>query len=111
MAEEAATSAELPFEIFSERNPLMQQVAQLAEQVREQRRPAAPDNPLLHWQALVSDGIIQALDGYRDLRDSNLEKIFLAIYDSPVVQAMVGVGADGRAAAAAAAAWIRSASR
>jgi hypothetical protein len=26
--------AELPFEIFSERNPLMQQVAQLAEQVR-----------------------------------------------------------------------------
>ena len=39
--------AELPFEIFSERNPLMQQVAQLAEQVREQRQPAAPDNPFL----------------------------------------------------------------
>ena len=38
--------AELPFEIFSERNPLMQQVAQLAEQVREQRQPASPDNPL-----------------------------------------------------------------
>ena len=84
--------AELPFEIFSERNPLMQQVAQLAEQVREHRQPAAPDNPLLHWQALVSDGIIQALDGYRDLRDRNLEKIFLAIYDSPVVQSMLGVG-------------------
>ena len=84
--------AELPFEVFSERNPLMQQVAQLAEQVREHRQPAAPDNPLLHWQSLVSDGIIQALDGYRDLRDRNLEKIFLAIYDSPVVQAMLGVG-------------------
>jgi hypothetical protein len=84
--------AELPFEIFSERNPLMQQVAQLAEQVREHRQPAAADNPLLHWQAMVSDGIIKALDGYRDLRDRNLEKIFLAIYDSPVVQAMLGVG-------------------
>ena len=38
---------ELPFEIFSDRNPLMQQVAQLAEQVREQRQPASPDNPLV----------------------------------------------------------------
>ena len=56
-------------------------------------------------------GSSPALDGYRDLRDRNLEKIFLAIYGSPVVQAMVGVGADGRAAAAAARAWTRSASR
>jgi len=64
----------------------------VAEQVREHRQPAAADNPLLHWQAMVSDGIIKALDGYRDLRDRNLEKIFLAIYDSPVVQAMLGVG-------------------
>ena len=79
----------------------MQQVAQLAEQVREQRQPAAPDNPLLQWQAMVSDGIIAALDGYRDQRDSSLEKIFLAIYSSPVLQAMVGLGADRRAAAAA----------
>src|SRR6187402_3283833 len=64
--------SELPFQIFSDKNPLMQQVAQLAEQVRAERRPALPDNPLLHWQALVSDGIIQALDAYRDLRDRNL---------------------------------------
>jgi len=84
--------AELPFEVFSERNPLMQQVSQLAAQVREQRRPAAPDNPLLHWQAMVSDGIIQALDTYRDARDANLERVFLAFYGSPVVQTMLGVG-------------------
>jgi hypothetical protein len=84
--------AELPFEIFSDRNPLMQQVAQLAAQVREQRRPAAADNPFLAWQAMVSDGIIAALDGYRDMRDSSLEQIFLAIYSSPVLQALVGLG-------------------
>ena len=86
--------AELPFEIFSERNPLMQQVAQLAEQVRQQRRPVAPDNPFLAWQAQMSDGIIAALDGYRDQRDSLMEKIFLAIYSSPALQAMVGLGAS-----------------
>jgi hypothetical protein len=85
--------AELPFEIFSERNPLMQQVAQLAEQVRQQRRPVAPDNPFLQWQALVSDGIIAALNSYRDLRDSNLEQMFLSIYSSPALQALVGLGA------------------
>ena len=42
---------------------------------------------------MVSDGIIAALDGYRDLRDSSLEQIFLAIYSSPVLQALVGLRA------------------
>lgn len=86
--------AELPFEIFSERNPLMQQVAQLAEQVRQHRQPVAPDNPFLAWQARISDGIIAALDGYRDQRDRRMEKTFLATYSSPVLQAMVGLGAS-----------------
>ncbi|MEJ5988486.1 TerB family tellurite resistance protein [Ramlibacter sp. PS3R-8] len=81
---------ELPYEIFSGRNPMMKQVARLADQVRAQRQPVAPDNPLVQWQAMVSDGIVAALDGYRDQRDAQMEKIFLAIYDSPVLQAMVG---------------------
>ena len=88
------SQAELPFEIFSERNPLMQQVAQLAEQVRQQRRPVAPDNPFLAWQAKLSDGIVAALDGYRDQRDSLMEKTFLAIYGSPALQALVGLDAS-----------------
>ena len=87
-------AAELPFELFSERNPLVRQIAELAEQVREQRRPVSPDNPLLAWQAMVSDNIIAALDGYRDLRDSSLEKIFLSIYSSPLLQALVGLRAS-----------------
>jgi len=85
--------AELPFEIFSERNPLMQQVAQLAEQVRQQRQPVASDNPFVAWQAKLSEGIIAALDGYRDQRDHLLEKMFLAVYSSPALQAAVGLGA------------------
>ena len=84
-------ASELPFELFSDRNPLMRQVAQLAEQVREHRRPVSPDNPLLQWQAMISDGIIAALDGYRDLRDRSMEQIFLAIYSSPLLQALVGL--------------------
>jgi hypothetical protein len=87
--------AELPFELFSDRNPLMQQIAQLAEQVRQQRQPTAPDNPLLQVQAMLSDGIIAALDGYRDLRDRSMEQLFLAIYSAPLLQALVGLrGSD-----------------
>src|SRR3954469_13467686 len=85
---------ELPFAIFSKRNPLMKQVTLMAEQAREHRQPAAPDNPWVAWQGMVSDGIVAALDGYRDQRDTALEKMFLSIYDSPVLQAMVGTVAS-----------------
>jgi pimeloyl-ACP methyl ester carboxylesterase len=84
--------ADLPFAIFSDRNPMMQHVAQLAERVKEQRKPASPENPFVALQAALSEGIIAALDGYRDQRDSFMEKTFLAIYGSPVLQAMVGLG-------------------
>ncbi|WP_216644690.1 DUF3141 domain-containing protein [Candidatus Thiodictyon syntrophicum] len=85
--------AELPFALFSDRNPLMQQIAKLAEQVRAQRRPAAPDNPFLAWQAMISEGMVAALDGYRDLRDRRMEELFLGIYGSPLLQALVGIRA------------------
>lgn len=80
---------------FSASNPLMKQVAQMAEQVRQHRHPVAPDNPLLAWQARFSEGMIAALDGYRDLRDKSLEQIFLATYSSPLLQALVGLPATG----------------
>jgi hypothetical protein len=86
--------SELPFELFSDRNPLMRQIAQLAEQVRQQRQPVAPDNPLLQVQARVSESIIAALDGWRDWRDRSLEQIFLAIYSAPLLQALVGMRAS-----------------
>jgi hypothetical protein len=43
---------------------------------------------------MISDGIIAALDGYRDLRDRSMEQIFLAIYSSPLLQALVGLRAS-----------------
>ncbi|NJD34143.1 MAG: DUF3141 domain-containing protein [Betaproteobacteria bacterium] len=87
--------SELPFELFSDHNPLMHHVAQLAEQVRQNRQPASPDNPFLEWQSRISDAIVAALDGYRDMRDKTLEQIFLATYSSPLLQALVGLPASG----------------
>jgi hypothetical protein len=44
---------------------------------------------------MISDGIIAALDGWRDLRDRSVEQLFLAIYSAPLLQALVGLRASG----------------
>ncbi len=86
--------AELPYELFSEKNPLMRQVAELAEQVREQRVQSTKDNPFLKLQAMMSSLMVSALDGWRDVRDQSLEQIFLAVYGNPMLQALVGLQAS-----------------
>lgn len=86
--------SELPFALFSEQNPFMRQIAKLAEEIRQHRQPVSTDNPLLQWQAQMSEQIVASLDAYRDMRDSSLEKIFLTVYGSPVLQAMVGLRAS-----------------
>jgi hypothetical protein len=76
---------------LSDMNPAMRALEPLAEAVRENRRPAAPDNPFLVWQKMVSDQILRSLELYRDARDSACEALFQAVYDSPWVQAAVGL--------------------
>src|SRR5206468_2923191 len=41
----------LQYELLSDENPLMRPVAGLAERVREERQPAAADNPLSRLEA------------------------------------------------------------
>ena len=84
----------LQYELLSDQNPLMRPLAGLAEQVREERQPAAADNPLAKLEAEASRQIEAALDGYRDLRDRWYEQVFLAVYGSPLLQALVGLRAS-----------------
>lgn len=90
----ALNPAVVPFEMFSDHNPLVAPIGALANQIRKERRPSSPDNPLLPLQSLISETIIAALDGWRDLRDYSLEQIFLGIYGSPLLQALVGLKAS-----------------
>jgi hypothetical protein len=84
------------FEMFSDKkNPLMQPVAAWAESVRAQRNPVFPDNYLLKLEQVTSDHIVKFLDAFADARDSAEERIFMAAYDSPLLQALVGLRADG----------------
>jgi pimeloyl-ACP methyl ester carboxylesterase len=81
----------LQYELFSDANPMMAQVAALAEQVRQNRAPVAADNPFLAVQEEVSRRIISALDAFRDMTEAAAERTFLALYGSRTLQAAFGI--------------------
>ena len=86
-------SLRLQYEIFSDANPLMAQVANLAEQVRKQRKPVADDNPFVALQEKASQQIVEGFEAWRKLTETLSERTFLAVYGSPALQAAVGIGA------------------
>ena len=85
----------LPFSLFSDKNPLMPAVAEWTEAVRVNRRPVAADNPLLTLEKWTSDGIVKTLDAFTDARDAMVEAMFFSIYGAPLLQALVGLRAEG----------------
>tara|TARA_R110002096_G_scaffold429047_1_gene641504 strand:+ start:167 stop:1942 length:1776 start_codon:yes stop_codon:yes gene_type:complete len=67
--------------LYSERfNPLMLGVANAASLVREDRQPAAEENPYIGIEQQVSRSISESLDGYRKLRDTTYQQMFNWIY-------------------------------
>jgi hypothetical protein len=85
----------LQYELFSNANPMMAPVATMAEQIRNDRRPAAKDNPLVAMQENASRQIVAGLDAWRDMIETLTERTFLAVYGSPVLQAAVGIDPAG----------------
>ena len=83
----------LQYEIFSDANPFMSWLAKAAEQARENRKPAAAENPFLAVQEKLSEQIIKALNDCQDYSERLSESLFMAIYGLPVVQAAVGIDA------------------
>jgi CheY-like chemotaxis protein len=81
----------LQYELLSDANPLMAPIAGLADSVRENRRPAAADNPFIALQEVVSDQIVTALDAWRVFNETCAERTFMAAYGSKALQAAAGV--------------------
>src|SRR5262249_278911 len=82
------------FHLFADDNPAMSPVAALAEWVRANRRPVAPDNPFLTVERLVSTAIADGLEAWGKARAAMSQEIFLATYGSPWLQAWLGLRAD-----------------
>jgi pimeloyl-ACP methyl ester carboxylesterase len=68
--------------LVSDLNPLMAPFAGTAERVRQNRAPAAADNPFLTLERAMADRVEGAMDGWRDLRDAWTEAAFHAVYGS-----------------------------
>ena len=85
----------LQYELFSDQNPAMAQVAGLAEQVRNNRKRVASDNPLVAMQEQFSNQIVAGLEAWREASEKISERTFLAVYGSPTLQAAVGVDPAG----------------
>ncbi|MDR3489468.1 MAG: DUF3141 domain-containing protein [Bradyrhizobium sp.] len=83
----------MSYEAFTDANPFMPVVANVAEKVRENRKPAAADNPFLSAQEQISQQVVKSLDTWLEVQEKLSEQMFLAIYGSPALQAAVGVSA------------------
>ena len=84
----------LQYELFSDANPFMAPFADWADQVRNDRRPAAAGNPFIAMQEAMSRQIVAGLDAARKISEAAAERTFLSIYGSPTLQAAVGVDSE-----------------
>jgi hypothetical protein len=85
------------FLLFSDRNPFTAAVEVLAQAVKDDRRPASPDNPLRAYEGAVSAWTTAALEAFGRTRDAMTEAAFLTVYGSPLVQALAGLTKDDAA--------------
>ncbi|WP_242477235.1 DUF3141 domain-containing protein [Halochromatium glycolicum] len=74
--------------LASDRNPAMQPVKALAEQVREHRQATPDDNPFRQWERFNAHLVTQMWDGVRDLQNAMIEWNFHLLWAAPPVQAL-----------------------
>ncbi len=77
--------------LLSDENPWMRPLEEVAEWVRANRRPVSPDNPFLAMEKAMSKQIADGLQRYGETRDRASELMFNAIYNSPWLQAALGL--------------------
>ena len=81
----------LSYTAFSSEKSYMKNVGKLSEKVRTARMPVCTDNPFFQLQEAVSTQINTSLDACRDMRDKLVEQTFFSVYNSPVLQSLLGM--------------------
>jgi hypothetical protein len=74
---------------------MMTPIASMAEQVRNNRRPVAADNPFVAMQENASRQIVAALDAWRQASETLAERCFFTVYGSTTLQAAAGIDPAG----------------
>ena len=85
---------------YSDANPFLWPLDIWSSLVKQNRRPAAPDNPFVQAETCFSDFVTAAFNLYRDSRDRLQEWVFKSIYENPWARFCLGgaTSADGDAA-------------
>jgi len=76
---------------FSDKNPLCQAIAPVAEAVRENRVQISDDSPYRRLEHMAADTVTAWLEAYGSMMDMFKEAAFHSIYGNPIVQAAVGM--------------------
>ncbi|TWB82720.1 uncharacterized protein DUF3141 [Nitrospirillum amazonense] len=84
----------LSYELFSDTNPWLNGVPELAAAARRDRRPVGSENIWRNLEQRLARQMETALDVYRDRRDATAEALFMGIYGHPLTQALFGLNAD-----------------
>ena len=80
----------LEHEAWSSAHPLAAMIGQMADDIHGRRQPVNDHNPFLQAQSDFSQAVVDALDHYRDRRDSIYAILFETIYSSPLMRALIG---------------------
>lgn len=84
----------LSYSLFSSKMPGMSSVESLANQVRKNRKPVRQSNPYLMIQDMISNQIESFLSFYGQARDQMTEHYFFTLYNSPLIQGLLGTHAN-----------------
>ncbi|MFW8567142.1 DUF3141 domain-containing protein [Orrella sp. 11846] len=83
----------LPYETLSDKNPAIAAIAPLSVEVKNNRRPAKPDNPFMQFEKQMAKSIESGLELWGKWRDTLIEQTFMTVYGSPFLQNLSGMGA------------------
>lgn len=73
---------------LSSRNPWLASLPAMADNIRAQRSPAAPDNPYLRLERFGGELVTQWWNGVRDVNEFMIEWTFNLMYGSPAARAL-----------------------
>ncbi|MBN9669539.1 DUF3141 domain-containing protein [Roseibium aggregatum] len=72
--------------MLSSLNPFLNMLPGWAERTRQERAPAAGDNPFSELEHINAALIEQSMDLYRDVRDTMYENLFFSIWGTPLMR-------------------------
>ncbi|MQV32357.1 DUF3141 domain-containing protein [Sinorhizobium meliloti] len=84
----------LQYEFFGPGNPFTAWLGAAAEHARDNRKPAASENPFLALQENMSRQVVDGLDAWRQAVERLSEETFRTVYGSPALQTALGI--DGK---------------